>query len=993
MDLWDEAAQACELNLHLLRKEVAAFRILNPAIFEQAAQSTTRQLAFSIARTHGQTPERAARYAEWALNCKGLHRESYEARLRSFLYSNDPPEYRLARLWSRYRAELASLAMTPPDTTRSLFEQTRTTQRVLELLDSLKSFETTAGQDSRPQWTDEMFAAVPDSWTTLTSLRDALPSNAVFINLCLHRACDFTKSGDEAWLPTRVAAFIIPAAGRGDVKIVDLGDFNEFSTAAYEAWCEASNPAALASPSDKDRPGNSNKPPQAVESWPAGTRLRKMALEPLRPYLGDAEHLIISPDGDLWRIPWAALPLEDGRYLVEKYRVSYSFGGRELVAAEADAASAKGAVVFGAPNYDQGRAPLDRSARLFKPLPGAAEEVQSIGPHLATYCGEPPRILTGDDATSAAFNEVHCPAIVVFSTHGFCGITLPQKQLSDDPLLNSGLAMAGANCRGTPHSLNGPDGILTAQEVVTADLRGTDLAVLSACETGRGQATVSEGLRGLQQAFHMAGARSVLATQWSIPDRETSSLMSEFFSQLAAGHDKAAALRNAQVAMIEARRKAGATTHPVLWAAFILSGQWQSRRPDPNTALPAKITEPDEDRDIASIEPTKFSNPQCLQERIVFTRTDAKGQALELLRSTSIGDDGKPTERMFFKARPFRVNQSTQHGRTRAWYPGGALRSETDYYLQFAFEKKLWSEDGTLTATLRPGLGLLPTSVEVFRNLAYRANESQYCFTTLMFPRQTTEPMPMILALIDGSPAQMKWEPGVQAPGWLSRLAARGYCVCAVRYRPAGKATFPTILADCKLALSRMRGLPRLGYPVDPSRVGVLGHRTGGHLAALLATTAEVAGLNDAEATPGADHLQAACIVEAPMDLSHLPKLGLEADDPNSWPSRFIGGQLSKNVDKVAQANPITHVTADDPPTLIIHGQQDGPVPLAESEAFQKALQDAGVQVELYIAPPQLEQYNNNGLNDALMDRVGDFFDRYLKPTPANSSRTAPREK
>jgi CHAT domain-containing protein len=138
--------------------------------------------------------------------------------------------------------------------------------------------------------------------------------------------------------------------------------------------------------------------------------------------------------------------------------------------------------------------------------------------------------------------------------------------LEENPLLRSGLALSGANRRESRDE----DGVVTALEIAGLDLLGTQLVVLSACDTGLGGIRTGKGVYGLRRALVIAGAESQIVSLWKVEDGATKDLMIAFYEFLAQGEGRGEALRRAQLGMLGS----GDRGHPFFWASFIQVGDW-----------------------------------------------------------------------------------------------------------------------------------------------------------------------------------------------------------------------------------------------------------------------------------------------------------------------------------------------------------------------------------------------------------------------------------
>ncbi|HEU4596470.1 MAG TPA: CHAT domain-containing protein, partial [Pyrinomonadaceae bacterium] len=370
---------------------------------------------------------------------------------------------------------------------------------------------------------------------------------------------------------------------------------------------------------------------RGVEAWrrslanPSGSGIKERAraldellMSPLRKLLGETRRIFLSPDGALNLIPFGALVDERGRYLVEDYSITYLTSGRDLLRAQASAASREGPLVianpsFGAGSPSAGGAPSSRLSQLggatFSPLPGTKGEASALGTILPGV-----RVLTGAQASEETLKRVSGPSILHVATHGYFlpdlsppvgadartaqarGLKLSRERAErapvENPLLRSGLALAGANDgRGGA----GEDGVLTAYEAASLDLWGTRLVVLSACETGVGDVKTGEGVYGLRRSLVLAGSESQVMSLWQVDDAATRDLMVEYYKRLQAGEGRTEALRAVQLEMLrqgggqneegseralgaqqDAARRRPNRSHPFFWASFIQSGDWRS---------------------------------------------------------------------------------------------------------------------------------------------------------------------------------------------------------------------------------------------------------------------------------------------------------------------------------------------------------------------------------------------------------------------------------
>lgn len=470
-----------------------------------------------------------------------------------------------------------------------------------------------------------------DPWIDIEAIRERVPRNAVLIDIARFDVFNYAaKRRGEDWLPARYAAWIVPPAGKGEIQVVDLGETEGIDAAVAEYRRLIHD--ALGKKGMIAEVGEAEAEKKVLK---ATQPLSESILQPILAAVAaagcdeTAKELIICPDGGLWLLPWAALLTADGRYLIESRAVATVTSSRDLLPSRDAPAEPSAPMIFADPIFDlpasslvkavegmndepQGEttpqtetpvafASVSRAASdvgRVERLPGSLIEAMLVAERIEQFTHEKPIALLQRQAIEERAKRVRSPRILHFATHGFAlpdqvvpvarvekmspsigngrrvqGLTSEAGEPLEDPLLRCGLLLTGCNTTAADRPARVEDGCLTGKEILSLDLAGTELVVLSACDTGLGRVQYGEGVAGLRQAFLIAGADSVLATLWQVPDAPTVELMTAFFDELNAGRGKASALQQAQLAMIQKRRKAAGAAHPAAWAALEITGR------------------------------------------------------------------------------------------------------------------------------------------------------------------------------------------------------------------------------------------------------------------------------------------------------------------------------------------------------------------------------------------------------------------------------------
>ena len=419
--------------------------------------------------------------------------------------------------------------------------------------------------------------AVTTNSITIDAVRAMIPDQAVLVEFTVYHPFNPKANRFE---PAHYGVYVL--THQGDIRGVDLGETGPIDAAIAQFRKAVRNTQMKVGSSRNLAKVKQNQlVTETVMAW--ARQVDRLVLEPVRAFIGTRKHLVISPDGDLNLIPFAALVTESGKFLVEDSLITYVTSGRDLLRMQVKIPNQQPALIVADPDYAEGKGPT-LGGRVMKPLmllPGTRREGKDIQNLMLGS-----RLVTQGAATKEVVQQTHRPEILHIATHGYFleATTRDRSEAGtrvlerfefqeenpitiQNPLLRSWLFFAGANREESTEK----SAIMTALEASQLDLWGTKLVVLSACDTGVGEVKNGNGVYGLRRALVLAGSESQMMSLWSVSDVGTRELMVEYYTRLKAGEGRSEALRNTQLKMLKDPRR----QHPFYWASFIQSGEWK----------------------------------------------------------------------------------------------------------------------------------------------------------------------------------------------------------------------------------------------------------------------------------------------------------------------------------------------------------------------------------------------------------------------------------
>jgi CHAT domain-containing protein/tetratricopeptide (TPR) repeat protein len=513
---------------------------------------------------------------------KGTVMEAQGRYLDAMMYSDNPQIKKMFDELVNLRREMAWLQISKPE--KMSVEEYKKIRAELDM--RKETLETELSRLSQ-DFNLERMVGKADA----TRISSILPKDSVYLDVARINIYDFTQ---KKYIGSHYLLFVLTTGKDASVKLIKIGKTEDVDK-HVNAFLKEMN-----------RIKTEGKLPDADILKKEGKAVYDLVLKPAEPFIGDRKHLFISPDGNLNLIPFEVMVTAKGKYLTEDCFVTYVGAGRDIVKFT-DRTVAKGdALIMADPDYNIGLQEKQKLARQmgitetrirgvisrdavqmsFDRLPETKPEADAIEVILKKKLS----LNVGNYQDKLALEEVlfnvRNPRILHLSTHGYflnaeevkhdanlrgVRITMKESPMQGDgatvpienPMLRSGIVLAGVN---TSLKEGRDDGMVSAEKILGLRLKGTDLVVLSACETGVGDVQMGEGVFGLKRAFILSGARSVVMSLWSVPSRETTELMTDFYTLISQGSSKSTALRQAKLNLMKKK------SNPFYWGAFVMVG-------------------------------------------------------------------------------------------------------------------------------------------------------------------------------------------------------------------------------------------------------------------------------------------------------------------------------------------------------------------------------------------------------------------------------------
>lgn len=554
-------SEAQAMEMELIRLLFPHFSDLERQIYFRPMAEEIEQFAGFVCQAEAENPSLVGQLFDLRLATRGILFSASQKLREQFRENGNLADY---ENWLETRERLANLFVNPPDDPKKAgLDQA-------ELTEKARRLEKKLGEQSLQFFQQMDTTAI--RWQTIQA---QLAHDEAAIEIIR-----FTKPGAASGDEIEYVALIL--THQTAPQLVRFSEGRELETVIFEFYKNELN-----------QPGG--QPMRRVS--PAFEHFWK----PMEPFLAGKTRIFMAPDGIFHKLNPGTLRDESGRYLFEKIDFRQLTNLRDiprhplqnlpsanLQPANQKTGLPKTALLLGNPKFDffEKKWPVARPKMSehfetlrnldLRDLPAAEREVTEIDRFLQENAWKSD-VFIGPAARESLLKSLDSIGLIHLATHGFFLEDLRSEAVFDssfavrNPLLRSMLFFSGAlqTIYGLPDSLadRGQDGILTALEVQNLPLERTGLVTLSACETGLGDMLNGEGVFGLQRAFRVAGARSLLMSLWNVDDAATHFLMTRFYENWLGGLPKHEALRQAQ------RQTMRFFPTPAKWGGFVLIGE------------------------------------------------------------------------------------------------------------------------------------------------------------------------------------------------------------------------------------------------------------------------------------------------------------------------------------------------------------------------------------------------------------------------------------